>query len=467
MTVSSGLSTVSLPDFNLDNFPPPRPSTPAARAATTPLKHAEFFHSPLSSEYKPTSPMPPPYKQYGLPSNPRSLRSLESGVRRYAPPRPRSGIRGAISGIFSHKPEPDLDIPIQDVSSDSSHTRGDSARTNAWSPLRIEKREIVHTESCRCQNPKRKKQHRLCIVLLVILLLYLFVNAVVVNIRVFAGKKRDTNILSPEQQLCLTQFTVNAPANASLYPCSTCLNFLQGIPSSFRFAAPDDAQTLSNSLQFCGLQSLFTASGAAAQGALANGGWVQDVNFWKVKSLQMVFPAVPSVMPSGIGALTSLQSLQITGGNGIPAGAFPGSFANLTSLTSLDLESTSLTAPPATLFQQGAVSGLTSLTLVKNTGFAGAFPDVSALALQSLVVSDQQISTPLSSLLNSSTITNSLTTLSLTSTNLTGSFPSSSSSSSQQGQDLPNLQTLSLSSNPSLSGSMPESVCASTKLVSC
>ena len=173
-----------------------------------------------------------------------------------------------------------MDIPIQDRPSTTS-----SSQTNVhlhhWPPLRVDKRNIQCSESCQCRDPKRKKKRKLIIVLLLILLLYFFVNTIVLNVRVFskADTSDDSYALSDAQKLCLTEFTVNAPANASLYPCSTCLSLLQDIPYSYKFSTADGYQTLSNALQFCGLQSLVTASGGTAQNALTNGGWVQDVDF--------------------------------------------------------------------------------------------------------------------------------------------------------------------------------------------
>ncbi|KAL5504666.1 hypothetical protein ACEPAH_7329 [Sanghuangporus vaninii] len=475
-TMPSSISTGSNLDFNLDDFPPPRPSTSGIRS---PLVAREPTSSIRPTSIRlPSLLLPSPSaSRHGLSSNPRSPhspRSLEKGVRRFTIQRPRNGLRGALSGLFQNRSEPDLEIPIQDASPATS-TAHEEIALPPWPPLHIEKRPMQCSGSCHCAIPKRKKQRRLLLTLLIILLVYLLGDSIFLNVRVI-NNNGDAYALSPAEELCLTQFTVNAPVNASLYPCSTCLGILQDIPGSFRLST-NEAQTLSNSLQFCGLQSLVVASSATARDSLTNGGWVQNVQFctWtgvqcdgqgNVKSLEMVFPAVPSVIPSGIGALSFLQSLQIIGGNSSPAGALPDSFANLTSLTSLHLESTALSPFPSTLFQKGQLDGLTSLTLVKNSGFAGQLPDVSGLDLQSLVVSDQPLSTPLETLLNSTTLQNSLTTLSLTSANLSGSFPSSPSNSSADFS-LPSLQTLSLSNNSALTGTVPESICSNNNLTSC
>ncbi|KAL5521397.1 hypothetical protein ACEPAG_9323 [Sanghuangporus baumii] len=476
-TMPSSISTGSNLDFNLDDFPPPRPSTSGIRSPLVAREPTSYVR-PTSIRLLSLRMPSPSVSRRGLPSNPRSphsTRSLEKGVRRFTSQHPRNGLRGALSGLFQTKSEPDLEIPIQDASPAAS-TAHEEIILPPWPPLHVEKRPMQCPESCRCAAPKRKKWRRVLLPLLIFLLFYLLGDSIFLNVRVL-NKGGDKRILSLAQESCLTQFTINAPANASLYPCSTCLGILQDIPESFKFSTSNEAQILSDSLQFCGLQSLVVASDATARDSLTNGGWVQNVQFctWtgiqcdgqgNVKSLEMIFPAVPSVIPSGIGALTFLQSLQITGGNSSPAGTLPDSFTNLTSLTSLHLESTALSPLPSSLFQKGRLDRLTSLTLVKNPGFAGQLPDVSGLALESLVVSDQPLSMPLETLLNSTTLQNSLTTLSLTSANLSGFFPSSASTSSANFS-LPSLQTLSLSNNSALTGTVPESICSNRNLTSC
>ncbi|OCB90126.1 hypothetical protein A7U60_g2685 [Sanghuangporus baumii] len=393
-TMPSSISTGSNLDFYLDDFPPPRPSTsriPSPLVAREPTSSMR----PTSIRLPSLRMSSPSVSRCGLPSNPRSPHSprcLEKGVRRFTSQRPRNALRGALFGLFQNRSEPDLEIPIQEASPAAS-TAHEEITLPPWPPLHIEKRPMQCPGSCHCATPKRKKRRRLLLTLLIILLLYLLGDSIFLNARVL-NNSGDKHALSPAQESCLTQFTVNAPANASLYPCSTCLGILQDIPDSFKFSTSNEAQTLSNSLQFCGLQSLVVASSVTARDSLTNGGWVQNVQFctWtgiqcdgqgNVKSLEMVFPAVPSVIPSGIGALSFLQSLQIIGGNSSPAGALPDSFANLTSLTSIHLESTALSPLPSSLFQKGQLDGLTSLTLVKNSEFAGQLSDVSGLALES------------------------------------------------------------------------------------
>ncbi|KAH8115291.1 L domain-like protein [Phellopilus nigrolimitatus] len=390
---------------------------------------------------------------------------------------------------------------------------GSEVGLHQWSPLHVEKRFASggserETAQCRCADPKRKKRTRLLLILLILILLYLLADTIFLNVRVLRTSSSTSStsdadgrssaggssyILSAEQESCLTQFSVNAPTNATGYPCATCLPLLQSIPGNFSSETDNDAQTLLNSVQFCGLQSLFGSSGSTAQTSLAGGGWVKDVKFcaWsgvqcgndgRVASLQLTFPAVPTAIPSGIGALTGLQTLQIIGDGTVPAGSLPSAFSNLTALTSLHLESTALGALPDALFTSGALSKVTALTLVKNANSGGALPNVGRLALKSLVIDGQPLSTSLSSLLNSSSLPASLTTLSVTSTLLNGTLPASISTYTAlaelhlDGTNLqaplpaafpPSLQILSLANNSALSGSLPGALCASQKLTSC
>lgn len=418
-----------------------------------------------------------------------SPRSLESGIRRFAQPKSRGGICGLLSNIFSRSPRQDLDIPIQERPGISGVILQPDA------PSRLRKK---NGPPCHYLDNGEKRKNRIFWIVVILILLYLFGNMVAVNIQVFS--KQSTTIsdgsgksLSFTQQTCLAQFTINAQANASTYPCATCLPILQNISSDVSFLSQGESQTLQNSLQFCGLQSLVTASSSGVQASLMNGGWVQNTNFctWsgvqcngdgKVSSLEFTFPNVPSILPSGVGALTSMQTLKITGDGNIPAGSLPDSFMSLTSLQTLDLESTALDAFPSNLFSDGSFGGLTSLSFVKNANFDGSLPTLGDLKLQSLIVNDQTISTSLDKLLTGSNLQGSLQTLSITSASINTTFPSFSSFSSLKELHLdfdnlsgsipsdafPNsLQILSLENNTALTGSMPSNLCSSSILSTC
>ncbi|KAI5121455.1 hypothetical protein M0805_009563 [Coniferiporia weirii] len=506
---------ISTQDLAGDTYPSPPRSSESEFPPSSTAHHVHTEHMPLSPVSK----------------SPRSIhtqtpRNLESGVRRFAEPRPRSGLPGAISALVERvrrvgAGEPEL-VPIQQrpVSamtmeaaatssrmSPNAHTMDVDVNIAPWSPLHVEKRAHAYERACRCarRDPKRRKRRLFCAVLLVIVILYLLANMIFLNIRTLTSSTANPGgsasgqsggsvfTLSVAQETCLAQFIVNAPVNASAYPCATCLAFLQTIPSDFTFSPGSSfsTETLHDNIQFCGLQSLFVESGASAQSALANSGWVQNVNFctWGgvgcngdglVDTLELTFPAVPSVIPSGIGALTSLETLQIIGGGATPAGSLPDSFTNLTVLTTLHLESTGLSALPSTLF--ASLSSITTLVLVKNAAFGGSLPDVSALELGSLVINEQALSTSLDDLLNSSTLQSSVKTLSITSAALNSTIPASVSLFSVltelhlDGDNLQaplppvfpsSLQILTLSSNPELNGAFPESLCSSSALTTC
>lgn len=300
--MASSYSTflTSNPEFELDNhFPPPRPlvdnhdlteaydiddekvrrsqSTKTSKSAGS----SQLLLSRISFLRTPPTP------------GPSSPRSLKSTVRTFNDP-PRNRICKAVSSVFSRKRNSDIGIPIQEVPSRNDLYAEVEEQMRTWSPLHIEKKPQSQPQPrqpcqhCRCKDKRRRKQGRFCLALLVIVLLYLLANTIVLNVKVFSdgntsdgqlGTSNNTYTLSKAQELCLLEFEVNAPSNASLYPCSTCLSKLQQIPSDFGFSNASDSQLLSNSIQFCGMQSLLSASSGVAQSGLVNGGWGQDTSF--------------------------------------------------------------------------------------------------------------------------------------------------------------------------------------------
>lgn len=100
-------------------------------------------------------------------------------------------------------------------------------------------------------------------------------------------------------------------------------------------------------------------------------------------SRQFQFPAVPAAIPDGIGALTGLTNLQLIGNGQVPGGSLPSSFTNLTSMSTLHLESTGMNALPDNIFS--SLKNVHSLTLVKNNNFGGGLPStINGLSLQGL-----------------------------------------------------------------------------------
>ena len=163
--------------------------------------------------------------------------------------------------------EPDIMIPIQPPQHD-------------WPPLHVEKQ----CTSCICNDPKRRRKRIIWLVLLVILLLFLVANTIVLNVRVISLTSQPldngwTGQLSTDQAECLSQFTLNAPADPSSYPCSSCLPLLSQVPPSFAMTSPADAQGVQNAVQFCGLQAMFDSADRNGKAALNGTRWLRDVRF--------------------------------------------------------------------------------------------------------------------------------------------------------------------------------------------
>ncbi|TFK50847.1 hypothetical protein OE88DRAFT_1617378, partial [Heliocybe sulcata] len=250
---------------------------------------------------------------------------------------------------------------------------------------------------------------------------------------VTSTKSSSPNMLSVDAQQCISQYTLNAPANPSSYPCSSCLPILQSLSSDLSSAGGSDAQAVVNAIQFCGLKGIYDSSTSTAQTALQNQGWLKDTRFcaWnsvtcdgtgRVASLQLTFPSVPSLLPNELGALAGLQNLSVIGNNAMPAGSLPASFTNLTSLTTIHLESTALSSLPDSLFTN--ITKLSTLALINNAQMGNQLPSsIRKLSLQSLIVNGQPLNNPLQSFAFSSSLTSSLQLLDLSSTNLTATIP--------------------------------------------
>ncbi|KAI8978307.1 hypothetical protein BD414DRAFT_150920 [Trametes punicea] len=386
----------------------------------------------------------------------------------------------------------------------------------------------LEKQRCCERCDKKRKRDKILIVLLVVVLLYLLANTVFLNVHVLDMMSQQlspstasaslnmssSTVLSADAQQCISQYTLNAPTDPQSYPCSTCYPVLSAIPSNFSDGNMEDAQTIQNAVQFCGLRSIFDTASSDGQTALSNGGWVKDVRFcaWsgvkcdgfgRVSSLQLSFPAVPASIPSELGGLTGLTNLQVVGDTNVPGGSLPSSFSQLTSLADLDLESTALTSLDADLFS--SLSKVTTLTLVKNTKMGVELPSsLFNLPLQNLIVNGQTLSSDtLSNLVSSPSLQDSLKLLyvvklqlinplshltfaysDLSSSSLSGTIPSSISTFASltelhlDGNSLTtplpssfpsSLQTLTLTNNTQLTGVIPSGVsfCALSGLQTC
>ncbi|CCM05214.1 uncharacterized protein FIBRA_07424 [Fibroporia radiculosa] len=416
-----------------------------------------------------------------------SEKDVESGTVR------RPGLLDRLTGMLfkartlKHDQDPDV-VSVQ------------PERLPAWPPLHIEKRAPQCCEHCPGQRKKRKRD-RILLILLIIVLLYLIGNTAALNVRTFpltttspsssSGSSTATT-LSADEQLCLSEFNINAPANTTLYPCSTCFSVLQGVSESYLDAHTQDAQEIANAIQFCSLRSMFVEADSTGQNQLTTGGWMQSVQFcgWtgvqcntsgKVTSLQLTFPAVPTVIPEEIGGLTGLQTLQIVGNTEVPAGALPTSFTNLTALSTLEFQSTAITQLPNSLFT--SLKNITTLTLSENAQMGSTLPSsLTDLPLQNLVVTNQALQNPLSVFVNSTSFRSAMKLLDLSTTTLSGTIPATISSLSSLVElhldnnnltsPLPTafpakLELLTLANNTQLSGSVSGSFCSLSDLQDC
>ena len=164
-----------------------------------------------------------------------------------------------------------------------------------WPPLEVEKHRHGFCEECQERNDRRRRNRALFIAL-VVLLLYLIGNVIFLNVRVVrlsqpsvtsatspasttTASPSESTALSADAQSCLSQFSLNAPANPQSYPCSTCLSVLQNVSGNATSGDTQDSQQALSAVQFCGLRSIFETASSSGQIGLSNGGWVKDVRF--------------------------------------------------------------------------------------------------------------------------------------------------------------------------------------------
>jgi hypothetical protein len=441
---------------------------------------------PLRSASLTLAGTPPSLKNArDIPEDVESLRSHGSHTRRLT-------VRDRFTKIF---------FDVRTLDDRSSGRDGDlvSVRPlSPWAPLNLDKEKSplpTTYPALRYPPPqkKQKKRFRWWALLLILVLLALLGNVAFLNVRVVELTKviKENTPSSPtpsnpsssgDVQECLSQFTLNAPSDPSAYPCSTCLPVLSNVTGNADAA---------NALQFCGLRAILESTSTTGQTALSNGGWGKDLRVctWSgvscsdtglVTSLTLTFPAVPALIPTEIAVFSQLQSLQVTGDGNSPAGALPDSFRNLTSLTALHLESTAITTIPNDLFS--LLTKVTELTLIANGKFAGDLTSITSLPLQRLIINKQRLANPIDSLARSQSLQRSLLSLDLSSNSLPGSIPPSISSlaaltqlhldNNNLEQAVPasfprSLQSLTISNNTNLSGTMPSDVCSSIFLKEC
>jgi hypothetical protein len=174
-----------------------------------------------------------------------------------------------------------------------------SSELPPWRALDVRKPEgVVH---CNChvlpppQTRRQKIYRRALFSAFVIFLLYLFINMIFLDVRLYSLSRRpsqmsltttapasppaspqmNTIMLSADAQQCVTQYNLSAPGNPTEYPCSTCIPLLATVPPN----ATAVYTVARDAMQFCGLRSIWEDAGQQGQAALEAGDWVKDVKF--------------------------------------------------------------------------------------------------------------------------------------------------------------------------------------------
>ncbi|RXK40806.1 hypothetical protein M231_01865 [Tremella mesenterica] len=285
---------------------------------------------------------------------------------------------------------------------------------------------------------------------------------------------------------CLQQFSSSAPTSPLSYSCSDCVPLLSSAQNDFTVPLVGGNSTgVGAALQFCALLDVYR--GTQDVSGLKTGGWAGNASpcdGWsgvtcdsrgRITELTLKYPNVPTTLPDSLINIISLQTLHLTGNSSIPSGPFPNALTKLSNLTVIDIEYTALTGPLSNDAFESA-SKLQALFLVYNAQLGTTLPNlVNSKSLTTLAVTGQRLTN-----ISVDQLPSSLTYLDLSFNSLSGQIPSFSQLTSLQTLLLENdsftspptslpstLSTLSLTSNPALSGSLPASVCSSTTLTSC
>ncbi|EJD46958.1 L domain-like protein [Auricularia subglabra TFB-10046 SS5] len=461
-------------------------ASPASQSVHLPAPEVSQF-SPISQEF-PMDPSPSkPKWSWGPPRSADVERGFEDTRSKPLPPKARRKFTDMLFqwrvGMFNHAPRP-------------------APTFETWGPP-PEWKTTTSTSRAAVPDPQQKKSRKrwLWILLVLLLLLFFFINIIYIDVRIANGSFGSTvvqsgsvdgpNGLTFETTQCLFQYNLSAPFAPKSFPCATCLPRMQALPKDYADSHAQDAQIALESVQFCGLQALFTSAGETGGAALEKVGWMQDNRYctWSgvtcdgtgsVSTLEMVFPAIPATIPDDVGVLSSLQSLSITGDRNIPSGALPKTLARATNMNTFKLTQTALTGPIDDVLL-AAWTGLRTLSLVSNSKMGTSLPYyLGQNAIETLIVQQQGLTEFI--LVGSSIMASSLTTLDLTANALTGPvfalFGAFNALTTLRLGDndftgplpaLPKgLQTLDLNDNPRFGGfTLPAALCSSAALTNC
>ncbi|ADV23915.1 conserved hypothetical protein [Cryptococcus gattii WM276] len=282
---------------------------------------------------------------------------------------------------------------------------------------------------------------------------------------------------------CLGLFTSPAPTSPTSYPCSDCVQVLRSTINDFSEPIVNgNSIGVGSALQFCAMMDIYNniedISGLNKWGADASPcGWdgIGCDSRGRITSLSLKYPNVPTALPNTLENVYALKALHLLGNSSVPTGDFPSSLLSLPYFETLDLEYTAITGKIDTAPFSSA-TGLVTLVLINNPQLGTSMPDLSSnIKLVTAAVTGQGLTDAKVNKLPSS-----LTYLDLSYNSLSGQIPSLSQLASLKTLYLqnnhftsapdslpPSLTTISFTSNPDLSGTMPSSVCLSTVLSLC
>ena len=268
-------------------IPPPDPSRERSRfSPDSPTRRTFSLGGPAVYRFSPRSR---PLDLEKASSSSSSTRSTISSIRHH--------VNRLLFGLGVGRKEDDFSAQGVAPAADAL-----PPKTPEWRPLDIRKQVTQGAPDDPPPTGIQKLCARAPIVALVVLLLFLFINVIFLNVRLFdmtrmptqvtvattptsaptntsastpTNASATTDMLATDTQQCIVQYTVDAPSDPIGYPCSACLPLLAALPPSTTAVYP----VALDATQFCGLRSIWEGAGQQGRAVLEAGGWVKDVKF--------------------------------------------------------------------------------------------------------------------------------------------------------------------------------------------
>jgi hypothetical protein len=240
------------------------------------------------SRFSPDSPTHPPPRRS----------SLFSGGRRS-----RSQSRDTLPRVSYQSPRPPPAAPLPPPPPITEPESARESKLHKWifrlrtrdvQPVLPVQRPLLLSEKTPAQTPALRKTwyQRIWTTILIIVIIFLLINTIVLNLRISVLERlpstststppsapANLSALTPAQEQCIVQFSVNAVAAPASYPSSSCAGALASVSPAAFTANATLAQQVGEALDFSGLKGVFDAASKSAQQSLFNGGWLDDVRF--------------------------------------------------------------------------------------------------------------------------------------------------------------------------------------------